>query len=100
MTTQAKPILTPWRVVQSRTGSFQIWTKYDDAPGSRNNYVVADGIQSESEAHLLAQAPALLEALQACLDALTDETGNVARREADACLKARAAIQAATGGDK
>lgn len=46
---------------------------------------------------LAASAPDLLAALRACLNALTDETGNVARREADAVLTARAAIELADG---
>lgn len=60
----------PWRVVASE-GFWQVWTAYDSTPGSRNNYVIADGIQSEEEANLIAQAPAMLEALRSICAAST-----------------------------
>jgi hypothetical protein len=43
---------------------YRIWSKQDDKPGSRNNYVIADDIQSEAEARLIAAAPELLNALR------------------------------------
>lgn len=48
---------TPWRLVRAPEGHWQVWTKHDPTPGSKNNFVVADGIQSEDDAQLIAQAP-------------------------------------------
>lgn len=43
---------------------YEIWTAKNETPGSRNNYIIALGIQHEEEATLLAAAPELLEALR------------------------------------
>lgn len=42
----------PWRVVEVE-GFFEIWTREDNTPGSRNNYMIADNIQDKSEAQRL-----------------------------------------------
>lgn len=52
---------------------------------------------TQANLRLIAAAPCLLEALEQCLRALTDETGNEAEREYDASVKARAAIAKARG---
>lgn len=51
----------PWRVVfpKENFGLCQVWTNQDDTLGNRNNYMIADSIQSEAEAQLIAQAPTL-----------------------------------------
>lgn len=66
--------LRPWRVEQSPEGFWQVWTARDETPGSRNNYVIADGIQSEDEARLIVAAvnshAQLLEACKWFMSAL------------------------------
>lgn len=52
--------------------------------------------EQKANARLIAAAPELLEALQVCLWALTDETGNIAEREYNASVMARAAITKST----
>lgn len=102
-TQQAKHTPGPWAFDLGPT-TFEVYTTLEERTGSGRQLeeviAVLPGCDDVSEANacLIAAAPQLLEALQACLCALTDETGNVARREADACLQARAAIQSATGG--
>lgn len=59
--------LTPWRIVND-IGSFSVWTRQDDTPGSRNNFVITDGIQDEQQARLIAAAPELLAELSATAD--------------------------------
>lgn len=59
----------PWRIVQAQQGYWQIWSAYDDSPGSRNNYVIADGIQSKDEAALIVQAVNERDALLAVAEA-------------------------------
>lgn len=60
-----------WRVVRAEDAPcFEIWTARDETPGSRNNYVIADGIQLESEAFKLAAAPEMLMALEMCQDVM------------------------------
>lgn len=54
---------TPWRIEYSEECGWQVWTARDDRPGSLNNYVIADGIQSEDEARLLAASPQLYSLL-------------------------------------
>lgn len=51
----------PWRVVNDGE-CWQVWTARNETPGSRNNYVIADGIQSREEALQLAAAPVLFAA--------------------------------------
>ncbi len=52
--------LRPWRVVAALDGvTFEVWTRDDGTPGSRNNFAIATGIQDEAEAQLLASAPEL-----------------------------------------
>lgn len=48
-----KPLFLPWRVVESSEGTFEVWTREDHAPGSRNNYAIAIGIQSRDEADFM-----------------------------------------------
>ena len=65
-------LFSPWRVIVPAPGdTFEVWTRFDETPGARNNYAVATGIQSESEAVLLAVAPELLAALEDCADWLS-----------------------------
>jgi hypothetical protein len=50
-----KATARPWRVVENR-GIYSIWSIESDRPGSWNNYVVADDIQTEAEACLIVRA--------------------------------------------
>jgi len=81
----------PWRWVFEE-GHWTVWTRADDTPGSQNNYVIADNIQEESEAKLIAAAPELLEALQQVM-CDNKELGAISRPSGD---QARAAITKAT----
>lgn len=51
----------PWRIVRPEDEFPQVWRAEDTALGSRNNWAVAEGIQSEADLRLIAAAPALLE---------------------------------------
>ena len=42
--------LTPWRVGEDPGGNAAVWTRHDPAAGSRNNWMIAEGIQDEREA--------------------------------------------------
>lgn len=53
----------PWRVVNA-DGIWEVWTRQDNTPGSRNNYMIAGSIQTEAEAIKLAAAPEMYEALE------------------------------------
>lgn len=54
---------TPWRVEWSEESAWQAWTARDETPGSMNNYVIAEHIQNEDEARLLAASPQLYSLL-------------------------------------
>lgn len=88
---------TPWRVVKDHEGqTWDIWTVYDPAPGSQNNYILAAGIQSEAEANVMAAAPELLRACEGLLfDALH---GNGLQAIWDGQSAARNVITKANGG--
>lgn len=92
----------PWRVVQSVEGFWQVWTAQNNEPGSRNNYVIADGIQTEAETRLISAAPDLLAALQACLEIVRGSAEmphpmpGIAQKQWDVFHQARAAINKAT----
>lgn len=63
----------PWRVVCDEPNAvWQVWTRFDDSLGSRNNYMIAGNIQNEDEAHVLASAPHLLLTLKICEDILAN----------------------------
>lgn len=55
----------PWRVVYDEASAvWQVWTRYDGSSDSWDNYIIAGSIQSEEEAHLIAQAPQLQSRVQ------------------------------------
>lgn len=82
----------PWRVDYC-LGQYEVWTKRDDTPGSLNNFVICDGIQTEEEALLIAKAPELLEALADCYAFLVngpngcDDTKERLQQQAKALLE-------------
>lgn len=60
----------PFRLVQGEA-SWEVWSPKDDAPGSMNNFVVADGIQdSEDAAFIVKAVNAHEELVAACKQAL------------------------------
>jgi hypothetical protein len=80
----------PWRVVFYE-GFWQVWTRQNDTPGNRNNYVIADGIQTEAEAYLIAAAPTLLAACNSVCNSWESGRLDVAAQEcAVAIIKAEA----------
>ena len=63
-----KPAFAPWRFIPGDGGeTHEVWTAFDRAAGSRNNYAVATGIQDRNEGQLMAAAPELLEACELAL---------------------------------
>lgn len=67
----------PWRVQRNAdiNSTLDVWTRWDDTPGSRNNYAVAEFIQDENDALLIACAPGLLSALESVLRHLVTPAG-------------------------
>lgn len=84
----------PWRVVANEEGHWEVWTKLDATPGSRNNWIVADLIQTRKDAETIAAAPALLDALRYCekLLSATEYSGEKQLGNGMALDQARAAI--------
>lgn len=100
--------MSAWRVViADGEVCYQVWTRLDESAGGRNNYIIADGIQSEAEAKILAAAPELLEALKsltkathATAFALTpDQISEAASSLAFASFEAQKIIAKAEGSD-
>lgn len=85
----------PWRIVKTDEGLFQVWTRYDDSLGSRNNYVIADDIQGYDDAVLLAAAPELGDALQSLLECVNVRIDDPRCAAFD---RARTAVARATEG--
>jgi len=65
---------------------------HQDCPACAEERTPEQDEQREAEERLHRASPQLLAALKLCLRALTDETGWVKQREADACDAARSAI--------
>jgi hypothetical protein len=93
-------LFAPLSVLKMEDGSAEIWTREDNTPGTRNNFVLAS-CDNAHDAYVLAAAPELLDALCAALpfveDALNSEDfkpGYVAGR----AQMIRAAIAKAKGG--
>lgn len=85
-------LFAPLRVVPICEGAaFEVRTRQDDTPGSRNNFVLCT-CQQEPEANLFAAAPELLGALIMLL-----RVSGIDERAAVA-VEARAAITKATKG--
>lgn len=96
---------SPWRVLPAREQAgfgWQVWTALDDAPGSRNNFVVADDIQSEDDAKLMAAAPELLELARQVVLEYENASGDYPSSTIpkDIYNGAVKAIAKAQGGDK
>lgn len=51
-------------MAQDEDGLWEVWTKYDSTPGSKNNYVVAGEIQTFEEAKLFCNAPEAVQTLR------------------------------------
>lgn len=82
MKTQHTHTPGPWRVKFDESGFVDIYRAHDDSAGSLNNYAVAESVQSDSDAHLIAASPELLTACQGALALLTNP--NAEPSDADA----------------
>ena len=90
----------PWEVVREDEHEWSIWYKYyvDGEKRPRSSWL-ADSINSEADARLIAAAPDLIEALKSIEEYWNQDQNETAM--ADACWHAintaRAAIARATG---
>jgi hypothetical protein len=74
MNTQTQHTPGPWRVKFDEIGFVDIYRAHDDTAGSLNNYAVAESVQSDSDARLIAASPDLLAACESALALLTNPT--------------------------
>lgn len=66
----AAALFSPLRVKRSEAGTYQIWTRRDDRPGTLGNFILAETQQPE-EARLFCAAPDLLKAARIALGILS-----------------------------
>lgn len=72
MTTQNTHTPGPWRVKIDESGFVDIYRDHCDTAGSLNNYAVAESVQSDSDARLIAASPDLLTACESALALLSN----------------------------
>ena len=72
MKTQHTHTPGPWRVKFDESGFVDIYRAHDDSAGSLNNYAIAESVQSDSDAHLIAASPTLLTACESALALLSN----------------------------
>lgn len=94
MNTKPQSTREPWRIVKTDSGTFEIWTRYDDTPGSRN-YVIAADIQDEREANRICKAVNRDHAFEALLEVARMAASSIAIEPIALMDAARAAIKSA-----
>jgi hypothetical protein len=82
MNTQTKHTPGPWRVKFDEIGFVDIYRAHDDTAGSLNNYAVAESVQSDGDARLIAASPDLLTACESALALLTNPNAELGDADA------------------
>ena len=87
MNTQTKHTPGPWRVKFDEIGFVDIYRAHDDTAGSLNNYAVAESVQSDGDARLIAASPDLLAALEWSMRCMGDYLSADSQEGRDHCYK-------------